>query len=91
MSVKIRLTRTGKKHQISFRIVAQDSRTKRDGKFLDFLGFYNPQSKSSENIHIDQAKLKFWLSKGAKPTEGVNKILNIQSQNAKRLTTNAET
>ena len=76
MSVRIRLTRTGKKHQISFRVVAQDTQTARDGKFLDILGFYNPHKKSPENIHIDPEKLKTWLSKGAKPTEGVSKILN---------------
>jgi small subunit ribosomal protein S16 len=76
MSVRIRLTKTGKKHQISFRIVAQDNRTKRDGKFLDLLGFYNPHKKSPENIRIDREKLKHWLSKGAKLTEGVSKLLN---------------
>ncbi|OGD83205.1 30S ribosomal protein S16, partial [Candidatus Curtissbacteria bacterium RBG_13_40_7] len=68
MSVKIRLSKTGKKHQLTFRILAQDSRTKRDGKFLDNLGFYNPYLKAPNNLNISREKLKLWLSKGAKLT-----------------------
>ena len=75
MSVRIRLAKTGKTHQISYRIVAQDSRTKRDGRFLEILGYFQPYIKGDTNIKIDQNRLNFWLEKGAKPTEGVAKLL----------------
>lgn len=78
MSVKIRLSKVGKKHQISFRLVAQDTLTKRDGKFLEILGFYNPVQKKVENLKKD--RLGFWISKGAKPSLAVAKLL--QAQNA---------
>ncbi len=86
MSVKIRLSKTGKTHQISYRIVVQDTRAKRDGRFLEILGFYNPYNKP--NLRVDETKLGEWIKKGALPTEAVAKLLD--SQNAKGLTTNAE-
>lgn len=73
MSVKIRLTRTGKSAQVSYRIVAQDTRSKRDGKFLEMLGFYNPSNKPS--LEIDKEKLAAWTKKGAKPTLAVASLL----------------
>ncbi len=65
MSVKIRLALTGKKHQISYRLVAQDTRSKRDGKFLEILGHFNPGEKDKNRKSIDKEKVKFWLAKGA--------------------------
>lgn len=65
MSVKIRLALTGKKHQISYRLVAQDIRSKRDGKFLEILGHFNPGEKDTSRKFIDKEKVKVWLSKGA--------------------------
>lgn len=82
MSVRIRLAKIGKKHQISYRIVAQDSRAKRDGRFLEILGFYNPYLQPPKNIKFNQEKLIFWISKGAKPTLAVAKLLKMP--NAKR-------
>lgn len=79
MSVRIRLSKTGKKHQISFRIVAQDSRAKRDGAFLEILGYYNPQHK--QLLKIDQQRLNAWIQKGATPTTGVAKLLSKETQN----------
>ncbi|OGD87226.1 30S ribosomal protein S16 [Candidatus Curtissbacteria bacterium RIFCSPHIGHO2_01_FULL_41_11] len=73
MSVKIRLTRTGKSHQVSFRIVALDTRSKRDGGFLEILGFYNPFNTPS--LEIDKEKLAAWTKKGAKPTLAVISLL----------------
>jgi len=87
MSVKIRLAKVGKKHQVSYRIVAQDTKSKRDGKFLENIGFYNPHNKS-QNFKIKMDRLEFWLSKGARPTEGVAKLLS-KTSNAKRTTTKA--
>jgi small subunit ribosomal protein S16 len=81
MSVKIRLTKTGKAHQISYRIVAQDTRSKRDGKFLEILGYYNPYNKPQ--LKIDNEKLNSWVQKGAKPTEAVSKLIEKSSQKPK--------
>lgn len=75
MSVRIRLAKTGKTHQVSYRIVAQDARAKRDGRFLEILGFFQPYIKSSANLKIDREKVNFWLTKGAKPTQAVSKLL----------------
>ena len=75
MSVRIRLSKVGKTHQVSFRIVACDSRVKRDGKFLENLGFYNPHKKVPEDFKLNEARYDAWLKRGAKPTEGVLKLL----------------
>ncbi len=80
MSVKIRLTRTGKKHQVAYRIVAQDTKTKRDGKFLEILGYYNPHLQSPKNISLKQERINFWREKGAKPTQAVLKLLGAASK-----------
>lgn len=73
MSVKIRLTRTGKKHQASYRVIATDTKGKRDGKFLEILGFYNPKSKPQ--LVVKQQRYDFWTQKGAKPSEAVLKLM----------------
>lgn len=72
MSVKIRLTNTGKKNQIQFRFVVQDTRTKRDGKFLEILGAFDPKSKEYK---IDRDRMSFWTALGAKPTPSVSYLL----------------
>lgn len=73
MSVKIRLTRTGKTHQVSYRIVAQDTHSKRDGRFLDILGFYNPHNKPV--LRLNQDKLNGWMKNGALPTPAVSQLI----------------
>lgn len=75
MSVKLRLTKVGKKHQISYRIVSQDTRTKRDGKFLEILGYYNPHLKPPKDLKVKTERINFWIEKGAKPTQTVAKLL----------------
>ncbi len=75
MSVKIRLARTGKTHQISYRIVAQDTKAKRDGRFLEVLGYWLPYIKNNKGLSIEKEKLAAWLSKGAQPTQAVAKII----------------
>lgn len=75
MSVKIRLARVGKRHQISYRVVAQDTKSKRDGKFLEVLGFYNPHNKPS--LAINKEHLSEWTKKGAKPTQAVENLIKI--------------
>ena len=73
MSVKLRLTRIGRIHAPIYRIIATDSRSSRDGKFIEILGTYNPTSK--EIIQFKQEKINDWISKGALPSDSVKKII----------------
>ena len=73
MSVSIKLSRTGKKNDAFFRIVAQPTRSARDGKNLGIIGSYNPRLKTHE---LNKALFDEWIKKGAIVTEGVKKILN---------------
>lgn len=79
MSVKIRLAKTGKKHRLSFRLVAQDTRSKKDGKYLENLGFWLPFEKGAKSLKIKNDRLNYWVSKGAKPTEAVTKLLGFKN------------
>lgn len=74
MAVKIRLKRMGAKKRPFYRIVVADSRSPRDGRFIEEIGFYNPVSEPKE-VKIDQEKAHKWLSNGAKPTETVRVLL----------------
>ncbi|MBI4843826.1 MAG: 30S ribosomal protein S16 [Nitrospirae bacterium] len=74
--VKIRLTRKGSKKQPFYRIVAIDSRKRRDGVFLENIGTYNPLTDPSE-IKIDTERAKYWLGCGAQPSSTVKKLLKI--------------
>jgi small subunit ribosomal protein S16 len=76
MAVKLRLTRVGSKKNPIYRVVAADSRAPRDGKFIEIVGRYNPQTDPS-TVELDTDKVKEWLSKGAQPTEPVRKLLKI--------------
>ena len=74
MAVKIRLRRMGQKKNALYRIVVSDSRSPRDGKFIEEIGTYNPNTDPSE-FKVNEELAKKWLSNGAKPTEVVGKIL----------------
>ena len=76
MAVKLRLMRMGKKKQPTYRIVAADSRSPRDGRFIDVVGTYEPRSEPSV-VKVDNAKAVRWLSDGAQPTDTVQKLLQI--------------
>ena len=76
MAVKIRLMRMGKKKQPTYRVVAADSRSPRDGRFIEILGTYQPRQEPSV-VLIDNAKVVRWLQQGAQPTETVAKLLKI--------------
>lgn len=76
MTVKLRLMRVGKKKQPTYRIVAADSRSPRDGRFIEIVGTYAPRSEPSE-IDVKSDKALEWLSKGAQPTDTVKKLLQI--------------
>ncbi|MGO1367893.1 MAG: 30S ribosomal protein S16 [Senegalia sp. (in: firmicutes)] len=73
MSVKIRLKRMGAKKRPFYRIVVADSRSPRDGRFIEEIGYYNPISEPKE-IKIDDERAIEWLSNGAKPTDTVNSL-----------------
>jgi small subunit ribosomal protein S16 len=79
VAVKLRLMRMGKKKQPTYRVVAADSRSPRDGRFIEILGVYAPRGRSLADreavVQIDNAKAVKWLSEGAQPTERVEKLL----------------
>jgi len=72
--VTIRLFRQGKKNQPFYRIVVTDKRRKRQGKYIEAIGFYNPLKEPAE-IKIDHQKLKFWQERGANLSDGLKKLL----------------
>lgn len=74
MAVKLRLMRMGKKKQPQYRIVAADSRSPRDGRFIEILGTYEPRHEPSRVI-VDNEKAVRWLRDGAKPTDTVARLL----------------
>jgi len=76
VAVKIRLARHGSKKAPFYRIVVADSRSPRDGHFIDRVGTYNPRADPSE-IQVDEEKAKDWLAKGAQPTDQVRKLLKV--------------
>jgi small subunit ribosomal protein S16 len=76
LAVKIRLMRVGKKKQPSYRVVVTDSRSPRDGRFIEVLGQYAPREEPSV-VKIDNERALHWLRVGAQPTEQVGKLLEI--------------
>src|SRR5271170_346287 len=79
VAVKLRLVRMGKKKQPTYRLVAADSRSPRDGRFLEILGTYAPRGASKAEpdavVKIDNEKAVKWLSQGAQPTDRVERLL----------------
>jgi len=76
LSVKIRLTRIGSKKQPYYRIVVTDSRSPRDGKFIEKIGTYDPKTDPS-TVVLDKEKAAEWIRKGAKPSNTVEKLFKI--------------
>ena len=74
MAVKIRLRRIGAKKAPFYRVVVADSRSPRDGRFIEEIGYYNPTTEPSE-IKIDAEKANKWIANGAQPTETVKVLL----------------
>ncbi len=81
MAVKIRLSRIGRTHTPFFRIVAIDSRKKRDGEALDILGTYNP--RTGELIQFHDERIQEWVSKGAIMTDSVKKLQKMHRRASK--------
>ena len=76
MAVKIRLTRKGKKHQPTYRVVVADARSPRDGRFIEQIGRYDPRQEPSI-IEIDNERAAYWLASGAQPSDQVRKLLEV--------------
>jgi small subunit ribosomal protein S16 len=77
MAVKIRLARMGSKKKPFYRIVAADSESPRDGKFLEILGYYDPM-KEPANVKMHEEKITYWLEKGAGLTDSARVLLKKQ-------------
>jgi len=90
--VSIRLSRGGPKKRPFYHIVVTDSRNRRDGRFIERLGFFNSvASGKEESLRLDSARIKYWLSVGAQPTERVAKLIKQHAKMAPVETTPAET
>jgi small subunit ribosomal protein S16 len=76
VAVKIRLMRVGKKKQPTYRVVVADSRSPRDGRFIEIIGQYAPRNEPSV-VSVDTDKAVAWLTKGAQPTEQAAKVLEV--------------
>jgi small subunit ribosomal protein S16 len=81
MAVRMRLARIGSKKNPIYRVVIADSRSPRDGKFIEIVGRYNPQTDPS-TIEFNEDKVKDWLGKGAQPSGTVSRLLKIKNLNA---------
>ena len=73
MAAKIKLTRMGAKKQPTYRVVIQAERSKRDGRFIENIGFYNPRTKP-ETIELHEDRIYDWISHGAQPSGSVNQL-----------------
>ena len=74
MAVRMRLTRVGSKKNPIYRVVVADSRSPRDGRFIEIIGRYNPQTDPS-TIVLDEERVKDWLAKGAQPSAPVSRLI----------------
>ncbi len=75
MAVKIRMKRVGAKNTPVFRIVVADGRSPRDGKFIEELGTYQPLKRGADNFSLDLERARYWVSKGAQPSETVASLI----------------
>ncbi len=77
MAARMRLARVGSKKNPIYRVVVADSRSPRDGRFVEIVGRYNPQTDPS-TIELDEDKIRDWISKGAQPTDSVQRLLKAK-------------
>ena len=89
MAVKLRLKRMGGKQKPFYRVVAADSRSPRDGRFIETVGTYNPIKNPAE-VNIDEEKALKWLNNGAQPTDTVKSLFTKLGINAKYASKKAE-
>jgi len=77
MATRIRLARVGSKKNPIYRVVVADARSPRDGRFIEIVGRYNPQTNPS-TIDLDGDKIRDWVSKGAQPSDSVKRLMKSQ-------------
>jgi small subunit ribosomal protein S16 len=77
VAVRLRLTRVGGRKDPVWRVVVADQRSPRDGRFIETVGQYNPQTQPS-TIKLDEDRIRTWLAQGAQPTDTVRKLLRTQ-------------
>jgi small subunit ribosomal protein S16 len=77
LAVSIRLTRVGSRNDPVWRVVAADRRSPRDGRFIEVLGHYNPQTEPS-TIELDEGRVRDWLARGAQPSGTVKHLLKAK-------------
>ncbi len=77
MAVRVRLTRVGSRRNPVWRVVVADQRSPRDGRVIEHVGRYNPQTEPSE-IELNEERLRHWLERGAQPTDTVRRLMKIQ-------------
>ena len=83
MAVKIRLRKTGRNNGAAYRVVATDSRSPRDGKFLELLGWYDPRKRNAEkNFCINQERIAYWVGVGAQCSETVASLVKRAKKDA---------
>jgi small subunit ribosomal protein S16 len=81
MSVRVRLTRVGSKKNAVWRVVVADQRSPRDGRVIELVGRYNPQTDPSE-IVLNQDRIQHWIERGAQPSATVKRLMKIQARGA---------
>jgi small subunit ribosomal protein S16 len=81
MAVRVRLTRVGSKKNPIWRVVVADQRSPRDGRFIETIGHYNPQTEPS-TIAIDDDRLQHWLARGAQPSGTVKQLMKARAKGA---------
>lgn len=82
MAVKIRLARHGAKKAPYYRIVVADSRARRDGRFIEQVGSYNPTTTTPKHVKIDLEKVDKWIADGAQPSDTVARLIEAERKNA---------
>ena len=88
MALKIRLQRHGSKNNPTYRVVVAESSARRDGRFVEILGHYNPTAKGQDlKMKVDLERASYWMSHGAKPTDTVTHILRECRKSAETAST----
>jgi len=81
--VSIRLARGGAKRRPFYHVVVSDSRSPRDGRYIERVGFFNPQARGQEEeLRLDQERLDYWISKGAQASERVASLIKVSQKAA---------
>lgn len=75
MAVRIRLRRMGAKKRPFYRLVVADSRSPRDGRFIEEIGYYDPQAEPAV-VHVDEERARYWLARGAEPSQTARALLS---------------